>query len=197
MYTLPTSITVSGKQFTITENGDFRMVLDCFSALNDEELSEDLRVLASLLIFYNEFNTIEDIRENEDLSEDLVKEMYRFMNCNQENSPGAQTSRSLIDWDKDSQMICAAVNNVAKAEIRAIPYLHWWTFLGYYMSVGESVMSTVVSIRDKIVHNKKLEKWERDFKRDNPTYFQWKSSTLMDREAEAVIRELWNSGGEK
>ena len=56
MYELPTTIEVKGRQFNIRNSGDFRMVLDCFSALQDEELSEDYRVLACLLIFYNEFN---------------------------------------------------------------------------------------------------------------------------------------------
>lgn len=195
MYSLPTSIAVKGKTFTITQNGDFRMVLDCFGALNDEELSEDLRVLASLLIFYNEFNSYDDLLAEQDNLQELVTEMYRFMNCGQENPPGAQTQQSLIDWDKDSQMICSAVNNVAKTEIRAIPYCHWWTFLGYYMSIGESVMSTVVGIRDKIAKHKKLEKWEKDFKKENPSYFQWRATSVADRETENLIRELWNQGG--
>ena len=63
MYRLPTKVTVDGLEFNIRERGDFRMVLDCFKALQDVELSEDYRVLASLLIFYNEFTDIEDLRE--------------------------------------------------------------------------------------------------------------------------------------
>ena len=55
MYDLPTTITLDDKDYAITNNGDFRMVLDCFSALEDLELSEDLRVLASLIIFYEDF----------------------------------------------------------------------------------------------------------------------------------------------
>ena len=89
-------------------------------------------------------------------------------------------------------MICAAVNTVAHMEIRSIPYLHWWTFVGYYMSVGQSVLSTVVSIRDKIKHGKKLEKWEQEFRRDNPTYFNRKQSE-EDKAVEEYIKNLWNS----
>ena len=54
MYELPTSVCVNDKEFQIRNNGDFRMVLDCFNALGDEELGEDYRFLASLIIFYNE-----------------------------------------------------------------------------------------------------------------------------------------------
>ena len=196
MYSLQTSVDINGHEYMITDNGDFRMVLDCFSALGDEKLSEDYRVLASLLIFYNELNSFEDLTECQDDLEELVKGMYKFFNCGQDKSPGAETGHNLIDWDGDSQMICSAINNVAKMEIRALPYLHWWTFIGYYSSVGESVLSTVVSIRHKIVTHRKLEKWEKDFKKDNPDYFHWKSNSVQDREMEDLIRELWNQGGE-
>lgn len=197
MYRLPTTVTVKGREFHIRDSGDFRMVLDCFSALQDEELSEDYRVLASLLIFYNEFSTIDDIEEVRDYTEGLVKEMFLFMNTGQEQSPGADSGNSLVDWEGDSQMICAAVNNVAKTEIRSIPYLHWWTFLGYYMSVGESVMSTVIGIRSKLCKHQKLEKWEQEFKKNNPSYFVWRKTSVADREAENIVRNLWNKGGDK
>lgn len=195
MYTLQTSVVINDKEFHITNDGDFRMVLDCFNALNDEEMSEDMRVLASLLIFYNEFNSLDDLMDYQDILNDLAKAMYKFFNCGQDKSPGAETNYALIDWDKDAHMVCSAVNTVANKEIRAIEYVHWWTFMGYYMSVGDSVLATVVGIRHKIMAHKKLEKWEKEYKRDNPGYFVWKSTTLKDREQENLIRELWNNGG--
>ena len=197
MYTLPTSVKVKDREFTITNNGDFRMVLDCFKALGDAEMSEDYRVITCLLIFYNEFHEMLDISEAKDYVEELVKEMYKFFNCGQPEDVGAKTSKPVIDWDKDSQIVCAAVNNVAKTEIRSLPSLHWWTFMGYYLSVGESVLSTVVGIRNKINEGKKLEKWEKDFKKDNPNYFVWNNKTVADKEAEATVRAIWNSGGDK
>ena len=35
MYELPTSITLKGIEHPIRNDGDYRMVLDCFNALND------------------------------------------------------------------------------------------------------------------------------------------------------------------
>lgn len=121
-----------------------------------------------------------------------AKEMYRFFNCGQDEAPGAVTSDPVIDWDADSNIICAAVNNVAHEEVRAIPYLHWWTFMGHYMSVGESVLSTVVSIRSKIQKHKPLEKWEQAFRKDNPQYFIHKSTTVSQQQANDLLTELWN-----
>lgn len=194
MYRLPTKVTVDGLEFNIRERGDFRMVLDCFKALQDEELSEDYRVLASLLIFYNEFNDLDDLREYEPQLNTLVKEMFRFINGGEEQSPGAERDVSLVDWEQDSQIVCAAVNTVANQEIRAVEHLHWWTFLGYYMSIGQSVLSTVVSIRDKIAHHKKLEDWEKEFKKNNPKYFVWRR-TAQEQDLNNLIRDIWNKGG--
>ena len=194
MYRLPTKVTVDGLEFNIRDRGDFRMVLDCFKALQDTELSEDYRVLASLLIFYNEFNDLDDLREYEPQLNGLVKEMFRFINGGEDSSPGAERDVSLIDWEQDSQIVCAAVNTVANQEIRAVESLHWWTFLGYYMSVGQSVLSTVVSIRDKIAHHKKLEDWEKKFKTDNPKYFVWRQ-TAQEQDLNNLVRDIWNKGG--
>lgn len=191
MYDLPTSVYVDDKEYKITNNGDFRMVLDCFSALNDIELGEEYRILASLLIFYEDFTDLEDIPEDAETVTALTKEMFNFFRCNQSENTGA--SPKLIDWDTDAQMITAAINNVAGKEIRLEPFIHWWTFTGYYMSVGESVLATVVSIRNKILTGKKLEKWEKEFQRDNPHYFTWNHKSIEEQELDDLVMKMWNS----
>jgi len=197
MYELPTSITIEDRQYQITDNGDYRIVLDCFNALSDNEDSEDINVLASLLIFYNEFNEFEDLPiHDEELLTSLIKEMYKFFNCGQEETVGADAGKHLIDWEDDSLIIISAINNVAHTEIRSLPYLHWWTFMGYYMSVGESVLSTVVGIRNKLTKGKELEKWEKDFKRDNPQYFNWRKRSKEDLDLDEYVRSIWNKEGE-
>lgn len=197
MYELPTSVVVNDHKFTITNKGDYRMVLDCFAALRDTEMSEGLRVLASLLIFYNEFNEPEDVTSlPEDVVRKLVEEMYRFFNQGQDQTIGYKADTSLVDWEKDEILICSAVNVVANQEIRLAPYMHWWTFLGYYMAIGESTLATVMGIRSKIVKHEKLEKWEQKFRRDNPEYFEWKRMTSSEaQKQDDLIREMWNKGG--
>lgn len=195
MYSLPTSLTIKDKAYQIRNNGDYRVVLDCFSAISDIELSEDEKVLACLIIFYNEFNDIDDIPKDQELVAELVTQMYKFFNCGQDDSVGASTGQKLIDWDGDSHMVMSAINNVAHVELRSVEYCHWWTFMGYYLSVGESVLSTVVSIRHKIVSGKKLEKWENDFRRDNPQYFNWRSKTSEQLELDNYVKSIWNQEG--
>ena len=56
MFEIPTTIQIEEQQLHIRNKGDYRVVLDCFSALNDSELSKQERVFTSLIIFYEEFN---------------------------------------------------------------------------------------------------------------------------------------------
>lgn len=195
MFDIPTDIVIEDRQFSITEGGDYRMVLDCFSALNDNELTKDERITACLLIFYEDFDSVLDIYMlSEELLVKLVNEMFKFFNCGQLEEMHKNNPR-LIDWNKDEQLVCSAINKVAGQEIRAVKYMHWWTFMGYYLAIGESALSTVVSIRYKIVHGKKLEKYEKDFKRDNPQYFKWDKQTVEEHEAQDWVLKMWNNGG--
>lgn len=190
MYELPTEIIIEGRPYSIRKKGDYRMILDVFSVLEDTELEQKERVISALIIFYEDFNDIEDVLSCSNL-EQVTKEMYKFFNGDRLEG-GAREIKKLIDWDNDSAMVCAAVNKVAGKEIRSEPYIHWWTFLSYYMSVGESVLSTVVGIRDKMMSGKKMEKWETEYKRENPQYFRWNHKTAEESDAEEWLKSVWN-----
>lgn len=195
MYSLPVTVEVNGKIYHIRNKGDYRMILDCFTALQDDELDQDeFRIETSLIIFYEEFNSPDDFGTvTEDELRQLILEMFLFMNMGKESEESsAQQNMKLIDWEDDSQLICSAVNNVAKQEIRALEYVHWWTFMGWYLAVGESVLSTVVSIRHKLKTGKKLEKWEKDFRKENPSYFRNKRER-DELDIEEEIRRMFQS----
>lgn len=193
MYEIPTSIFIDGKEFPIRNKGDYRVVLDCFLALEDAEIDKQERLFSSLIIFYDGFNEIEDLQKLPDL-ETAVKQMYWFFNCGQDISNQRQQHYKLIDWNEDSQLICSAINTVSGTEVRSLDYLHWWTFMGYYMAIKECPLSYIIQIRDKIMKGKKLEKHEREFKLENPQHFIWNNKTVEEAEADRLVRELWNSG---
>lgn len=197
MYELPTEIIIDGQSYSIRNKGDYRLVLDCLSALQDIELSNDDRVLTALIIFYDNLNDENDIYNTFKTQESLlsaIKEMYKFFNCGNEDSVGMNTGFKVIDWEDDSQLIVSGINKVSNKEIRSEPYIHWWTFMGYFISIGDSPLSTVVGIRYKILKGKKLEKWEREYRQNNPNYFRWNSKTTEQQEAEKYVMEMWNSG---
>lgn len=171
------------------------MVIDCFIALGDNELTEQERITSALIIFYDIVHNIEDLDKLPDIDE-AVNQMYLFFNCGKEDVDDTHHPK-LIDWEKDELLICSAINHTARTEIRALPYLHWWSFMGYYMAINESFLSTIVGIRSKIVKGKKLEKHEREFKRENPNYFNWDARSVEEKEADTFIRDLWNKNSNK
>jgi len=194
-YELPTSVILNDTAHPIRKDGDFRMVLDCFRLLQDEELEDNERILACLTVFYDELDGIETVYQLGDL-EEAVKQMFSFFNCNQENV-GIKAEGKVIDWDKDALMIISAINKVAGKEIRAEKYLHWWTFMGYYMAIGESALANVVNIRRKIIRGKKLEKYEQEYVNENPELFRRSENyTKEERELLDDILANWDTGGQ-
>lgn len=191
MYELPTTVTINNTEYAIRNKADYRVVLDVIASFEDSELTEEERVLVALIIFYEQIDTIEQVTQefsDVDSLDEAVRQMMFFISCN-DTDVGYNTKHKVVDWIQDEQLIVSAVNNVAQTEIRALPYLHWWTFIGYYMAIGDSPLATVVSIRDKIARGKKLDDVERNFKRENPQYFRWKSEEEQSRQ---LIDELWN-----
>lgn len=191
MFELPTSLTVNGIEYKIRNRGDYRMVLDDFSILEDSSITQSERILSALIIFYEDFNSIDDIFALGEDIEPVTKAMFEFFNAGRPDG-ASNNNRKLIDWEKDHALIASAINNVAHKEVRAEEYIHWWTFMGYYMAIGESTLSTIVGIRDKILKGKHLEKWEKEFRRENPQYFVWNHQTIEEKEAEEWLKSVWN-----
>ena len=192
MYALPTSITIDGKDYAVRNQGDFRTVLDCFETLDTIELTKEERILTCLIIFYDGMETVDDLAVFPSLIEAYEK-MVWFFNCGEE-SIGNQSNYKLIDWQKDASLLYSAINNVAQKEVRNEEYLHWWTFMGYYLAIGECSLSHIISIRGKRAKGKKLEKYERQFVQENPQYF-WNNQTVEQQELDAEIRKMWENGG--
>ncbi len=158
LYELPISLTVGRVEREI--RSDFRAVLDILVALNDPDLDGQTKNAVFIQIMYPGWAEIppEDMPEALDAA-------CEFIDHGQEDD-GRKRPR-LIDWEKDADLIIPAVNSVAHDEVRVLPYLHWWTFLGYFMEIGDSTFSTVLNVRKKKAKCMKLEKWEESFYKEN------------------------------
>ena len=159
-YDLPQAVNIDGKQFNIRERCDYRIVLRCISALNDNELSEEQRLQCALIIFYEDYDLIQDLQT-------AINEMFRIISYDDMGNSDQQRP-ALMDWEKDFKQIAPPISRILGYDVR-MPgkYTHWWTFMGGYMEIGECTFATIVSIRSKKQKGKKLEKWEEDFYREN------------------------------
>lgn len=155
LWDLPTSAVIGGEEYPI--HADFRDILEIFRYLNDLDRPEYVRWRIAIALFFEGEIPEEHRRE-------AMEYLSGFISC---GNPESKPAPKLLDWEQDAQAIVADVNKVAGAEIRAMPFLHWWTFVAYFNAIGEGQLSTLISIRDKLNRGKKLEKWEQEYYRKN------------------------------
>ena len=177
---LPKALTVAGNQYPI--RSDFRIALRILQAWNDPDLIEEEKAAVMLLCLY-------EIVPPQEQWEEACKQAVWFLDGGPmvlERSPNRYGK--VMDWEQDEPIIFAAVNKVAGCETRAQEYVHWWTFLGFYNEIGDSVYASVLSIRMKKRKNKKLEKYEEEFYRNNKSLIDLQKKRT--KEEQEVLDEL-------
>ena len=157
---LPRSLEVNGKRYKIRT--DFRDVLKILAAFNDPELEDSEKVFVCLTILYRDF----DRMRKEDF-EAAFSAAVKFIDCGDERETKKRKSPRTMDWEQDASLLFPAVNKVAGREVRSMKYVHWWTFMGWFMEIGDGVYASVLSLRQKKARGKKLEKWEREYWKEN------------------------------
>nr|DAG86496.1 MAG TPA: hypothetical protein [Caudoviricetes sp.] len=156
---LPTSLEVGGTAWEIRT--DFRAVLDILSYLKNPDYEPDEQIVITLTILYKNFDKMP-----QEYYEEAVEKGMDFIDCGISEGEGKRKPRTM-DWEQDAVIIIPSINRVMGTEIRSLSYMHWWTFLGAYMEIGDGLFAQVVNIRNKKSKGKKLEKWEREFYADN------------------------------
>ncbi|MCM1308041.1 MAG: bacteriophage Gp15 family protein [Butyrivibrio sp.] len=182
---------VNGRKYAI--RSDFRDCLTIIEAYQDEELLPEEKVYVAMDIMYVDFA---------DMPQECYKEAYEklvwFLNGGgtDEEADEKKARRRLMDWKQDAPLYFPAINKVAGCEIRRSDYMHFWTFLGYYYEIGDGLFATVIAIRRKLADRKKLEKYEKDFYRENKKLVDIKKPmSAEDKEWNDAVEALVNPGG--
>ena len=153
---LPLRAEIGGKQYGL--HCDFRDVLEIFSYFSDPDLPDYIKWQIALALFFEgEIPPIHQQQAMEYLS------WFLSGGRQEEQSPGPQ----LLDWEQDCDLIAADVNRAAGMEIRAVPFLHWWTFLSWFHAMPPGELSTRISLRQKLRKGQPLEDWEKEYYREN------------------------------
>ena len=171
LWELPRRLSIGGREVEI--DPDFRTVLQIFRHFQNEELPEFLRWEVALRLFYRQI-----VPEQQEYA--AMEALADFIRCGAQDSPGPK----LLDWQQDAAIIIADVNKAAGQELRSLPFVHWWTFLGWFHAIGQGQLSTVVAIRQKLQGKQKLEPWEQDFYRQNKAMVDMKAPLTEEEQAE-------------
>lgn len=184
----PTTLNVGGVDYDIRT--DYRAVLDLFAALADPDLTDaDEQVTA-----YMQSRTMMEIMfpdcDNIPIEhwQEALNKLSEFIDMGISDN-GKKTKT--MDWEQDAPILIPAINKVLNCEIRAQEYIHWWTFLGAYMEIGESLFSNIVLIRQKKSEGKKLEKWEQEFYKNNKSLIDFKQKNQRSQEEKEELRDYF------
>lgn len=175
-YNFPLSVKNGENTLIIREKCDYRMVLDVINALNDDELTDEQKAQCAIVIFYENYEDIQD-------TEEAMKDMMRIISYDDDLEKNTSNKPQLMDWNNDFKQIAPPISRILGYEVRMPDkYTHWWTFIGAYMEIGECTFATIVSIRSKRAKKQKLEKWEEEFIRENPELFTMKQKFTKEEE---------------
>lgn len=182
---LPTTLKVNGTDYKIRY--DYRNILRILQCFNNDEMGDAEKVLVCLKRLYENFSAL----PRDDYAEAYEKAIA-FIDF-QSNTNNSRRPRPVVmDWTKDEQLIFPAINKVAGQEVRLMPVLHWWTFLGYYLSVdADNLFSHVVAIRAKKSRGEKLDKAERRFYEANRDICDLQSSGNTRKDAEDELDKMF------
>ena len=155
---LPETLTVCGKELPI--NADFRNILIIFEALTDEKLTPEEKAYISIKRLYK-------APISRAMVEEAIKQAYWFLDGG-DMPKSAPAEVKMLDWKHDESMIMPAVSKtIGVVDIRSLPFLHWWSFLGAFGEVGDGLCSQVLYLRHKLAKGEKLSKPEQEFVRKN------------------------------
>ena len=184
-YELPASLRVGDADYPIRT--DFRDVLYLLGIFADPQYEADEKGAICMRVLYETWRDIPRERY-----EEALEKAAAFIDGGMAGEGGRRGGPRTMDWEQDAPLILPAVNRVLGGEARAMPYLHWWTFLGAYMEIGESLFSTVLSIRRKRAKGQKLEKWEQEFCRENRQLIALRGPSDEDSKARReALKELF------
>lgn len=184
----PTSVNVGGIDYEIRT--DYRAVLDLFAALADPDLLDEneqitayMQTRVILEIMFPDCDNIPAEHIQEAL--DKISEFIDMGISDDRKKP------KTMDWEQDAPILIPAINKVLNCEIRAVEYMHWWTFLGAYIEIGDSLFSNVIHIRQKKAKGKKLEKYEQDFYNENKSLIDFKQKDQRSNEEKDALRDFF------
>lgn len=183
---LPTSLEINGNTYPIRTN--VKDILRIMEAYSDPNLDDSDRIYITMTIIYEDLDRI----PTEDYEEALKKAMafINFSDAEEESKPHPK----VMDWVQDEKLIFPEINKVAGCETRLQPYIHWWTFLGYYMAIDtEGTYAQILSLRSRKAKGQKLEKWEEKYWKENRDICVIKTKHSEEQKAEMdALNDLIN-----
>ena len=178
IWDLPRDVEINGSTFNIRT--DYRDILKIIKELNNPDKEPWYNIRMAFAMFYEDYEAIKDCDY-----ERAVEEMLKFINCGElEEGNENEKPPQRIDWEQDGLLIVSDINKVIHDDVRALEYMHWWSFIAAFSGIGEGQLSAVVSLREKKRKGEKLTKSEEEFYRENKSRVDLERHYSAEEQAE-------------
>lgn len=131
LWTLPETVHFADTDWRV--HTDFRDVLEILRWLDgsaDPALTDSERWYVALALFYRDFSLMPPVQYRE-----ACEAMATFVQAGRPD--GGPCAPRLMDWQQDAALIAAGTARAAGQDLRALPHLHWWSFLGWFDSIAD------------------------------------------------------------
>lgn len=180
---LPSTLEIGGVDYAVRT--DYRAVLDALRYLTDPAYEADERALICLQILFEDWERIPPEQYGM-----ALRKAAEFIDAGISNERDGKCP-STMDWEQDAPLIIPAVNRVLGTEVRTAEHMHWWTFIGAYMEIRESLFSSVLNIRNKRAKKKPLEKHEQEFYRENRALVDLRRQQAEDNARKEALKKIF------
>lgn len=164
-------------------NTDWRDIRHIIKLLNSTEYPQSTIAEACLKIFIDNF---EDII----YKQNAIAILFDFISIGEKQNNDKPMPKE-FDWEIDFSAIISDMNKISKCEdIRALPYMHWFTFVSIFNSIDEGNTSYRIKIRRKIRNHEKLTKDEKEWVSRNPDKAYLNQSLVSKEEKEKLKKRF-------
>lgn len=129
---------IDGKTYEI--NTDFRVGLQCFMAINDDEIDDFSRTLAVVGLLFKDYETIQDY----DKALEVAK---KYLTC--EKKYQKENIKIDMDFIYDEAYIKASFLSDYRIDLNKIEYMHWYQFCELIAGLTDgSILNKVRDLRN-------------------------------------------------
>lgn len=172
---------------------DFRESIKFELLMQDRNLSEDVKIMQALQLYYYDPNKITDIKKAID---DILwfykcgKEMQENNSNNYEESTQEKT-RQIYSYEFDDEYIFSAFLEQYGIDLNEIEYMHWWKFKALFNSLNENTQFVkVMSYRNMNIAKIKDKEMKAHYKKMQELYKLPDMRTEEEKESD-FANELW------
>ena len=179
---LPSSVKIDSTEYEI--NSDFRTSVLFSLLMEDDNLSEEEKVLQALNLYYPVVP---------DNSEEAIEQIKWFYSCGKLDNPignkkAKANSKKVFDFEVDANYIYSAFMSQYRIDLQDIEELHWWKFKALLEGLKEdNTLSKIIEYRS-VDLSKIKDKEQRKFYKD----MQKQYSLKKENEEDLKLLEEWN-----